>query len=131
LLDLHQEPGLRQVRRECTNLSLLEDRVTDFVEVTLDDGTKVLFQTLESELVKSHSGGPEIEKSTAAAMDRIGAIALATESVHKSFREKLKPDQLTVEIGIGLSGEVGWFFAKSEIEASIKVTINWKSGSND
>jgi hypothetical protein len=29
------------------------------------------------------------------------------------------------EIGVGLSGEVGCFFAKSELEATIKVTLKW------
>jgi hypothetical protein len=103
--------------------------VSDFVEVTLDDGSQVLFQTAESNLVKNHGGIPDIEKATAA-MGRIKAIALATENVCKSFREKLAPDELKMEIGIGLSGEVGWFFAKSEMEASMKVTITWKSGSS-
>lgn len=105
--------------------------MSDFIEVTLDDGNQVLFQTAESNLVKNHRGGaPDVEKATAA-MGRIETIALATESMCKSFREKLAPDELKMEIGIGLSAEVGWFFAKSEMDASMKVTITWKSGSSD
>jgi hypothetical protein len=96
--------------------------------LTLDDGSQVLFQTVESNLVKDYGSTPVIEKATAA-MGRIKTIAIATESMCTSFREKLAPDELKMEIGIGLSGEVGWFFAKSEMEASMKVTITWKSGS--
>jgi hypothetical protein len=62
---------------------------------------------------------------------RIGAIASAAGEVCKDFRDKLKPDELEMEIGVGLSGEVGWFFAKSGLDASIKVTLTWKAGSTD
>jgi hypothetical protein len=102
--------------------------MNDFIELTLEDGTQVLFQTAESNLVQNHGGEVVVEKATAA-MSRIQAIAQATESVCKSFREKLAPDELMMEIGIGLSGEVGWFFAKSEVEATLKVTVTWKRGS--
>jgi hypothetical protein len=102
--------------------------MTDFLELKLDDGTEVLFQTAESDLVRNHGGEVIVDKTTAA-MSRIEAIAKATESVCTSFREKLAPDELTMEIGIGLSGEVGWFFAKSEVEASLKVTVTWKRAS--
>ena len=102
--------------------------MSDFIELTLDDGTPVLFQTVESNLVRDHSGSADVEKSTAA-MGRLKSIALATESISKSLRDKLAPDEFEMETGIGLSGEVGWFFAKSEMEASMKVTVTWKSGS--
>lgn len=100
--------------------------MSDFIEVTTDDGIQVLFQTAESDLVRNHSGMPDVAKAKAA-MDRIRSIALATSSVCKSFRDEIAPDELTMEIGIGLSGEVGWFFAKSEMEASMQVTLTWKS----
>lgn len=100
--------------------------MSDFIEIVLDDGTPVLFQTAESDLVRNHSGGVKIEKTTSAA-SRLQAIAMATEKISKSLRAKLAPDEFTMEIGVGLSGEVGWFFAKSDAEASIKATITWKT----
>jgi len=101
--------------------------VSDFIEVTLEDGTPVLFQTVESDLVRNHTGKPEVEKASAA-LGRLKSIALATESISKSLREKLGPDEFEMEIHVGLSGEVGWFFAKADTEASMKVTVRWKSG---
>lgn len=43
----------------------------------------------------------------------------------------MKPDELELEIGVALSGEVGWFFAKSELDASIKLTLKWKGAGAD
>ncbi|MBN9100936.1 MAG: hypothetical protein J0I49_22910 [Pseudonocardia sp.] len=103
--------------------------MSDFVEVVLDDGnTRVLFQTAESDLVRSHGGEPDVGVITSA-MNRLESIASATQRVASSFKENVKPDELTLEIAIGLSGEVGWFFAKSELESSMTVTLTWKSGS--
>jgi hypothetical protein len=99
--------------------------VADFVTVVLDDGTEVVFQTAESDLVKPHGGPPLIDRYEAAT-EALGAMAHATQRVVRSFAEKMKPDELALEVGVGLSGEVGWFFAKSELEATLKLTITWK-----
>jgi hypothetical protein len=99
--------------------------VADFVTVVLDDGTEVVFQSAESDLVKPHGGPPVVERYEAA-MDALGAMAHATQRVARSFAEKMKPDELALEIGVGLSGEVGWFFAKSELEATLTLTLTWK-----
>jgi hypothetical protein len=99
--------------------------VADFVKVVLDDGTEVVFQSAEGDLVKPHGGRPVVERYEAA-MDDLSAMAHAARRVARSFAEKLKPDELALEIGVGLSGEVGWFFAKSELEATLKLTVTWK-----
>jgi hypothetical protein len=99
--------------------------VADFVTVVLDDGTEVVFQSAEGDLVRPHGGPPVIERYEAAT-EALGAMAHATHRVARSFAEKIKPDELGLEIGIGLSGEVGWFFAKSELEAALKLTLTWK-----
>ena len=100
--------------------------MADFVKVVLDDGTEVVFQSAESDLVRPHGGPPVVERYEAA-MDALGAMAHATHRVARSFAEKMKPDELALEIGVGLSGEVGWFFAKSEVEATLTMTLTWKS----
>lgn len=100
--------------------------VADFVKVVLDDGTEVVFQSAESDLVRPHGGPPVVERYEAA-MDALGAMAHATHRVARSFAERMKPDELALEIGVGLSGEVGWFFAKSELEATLTMTLTWKS----
>jgi Trypsin-co-occurring domain 1 len=101
------------------------DLVADFVKVVLDDGTEVVFQSAESDLVKPYGGPPVVDRYEAA-MDALGAMAHATQRVARSFREKMEPDELSLEIGVGLSGEVGWFFAKSKLEATLTMTLTWK-----
>ena len=98
--------------------------MADFVSVTLEDGSEVLFESAESNLVALHGGAPEIV--TAGTVGRLAAIAEATGQLCESLKA-LEPDQLQLEIGVGLSGEVGWFFAKSSMEGSLKVTLTWKS----
>jgi hypothetical protein len=101
--------------------------MADFLDVTLADGTRVLFQAAESDLVRAHSGAPQVDE-VADGVGRIEDIARAAGSLCESFRKRLAPDELTMEIGVGLSGEVGWFFAKSAMNAGLKLTITWKPG---
>jgi len=43
------------------------------------------------------------------------------------LRERLAPDEIGLEFGVKISGEVGWwFFAKASGEASINVTLTWR-----
>jgi hypothetical protein len=92
--------------------------------------TEVVFQSAESDLVTPRGGSPVVERYEAA-MEALDAIAHATDRVARSFAEKMKPDELALETGVGLSGEVGWFFAKSEVEATLKLTLTWKGTSRE
>jgi hypothetical protein len=100
--------------------------VADFVEVVLDDGTVAVFQAAEGDLVAQHSGGAVVERYEAGT-DAMISMAHATKRVCQAFLEAIEPDEVELEIGIGLSGQVGWFIAKSEIEATLKLTLTWKS----
>jgi hypothetical protein len=102
-----------------------ETGVADFVSVTLEDGTEVLFQSAESDLVRTHGGRPHVVAVETTA-SRLEAIAKAAQQLCESLRQELAPEELQLEIGVGLSGEVGWFFAKSSLEGSMKVTLTWK-----
>lgn len=124
--------------------------MADFVRVPLDDNTEVLFEEQSTEpvlglsagLVSGRSTEPVSERSAglvsgksttsqikdlASDAARVDTIAQAAGEMSRSLREKLSPDELSLEIGIGLSGEVGWFFAKSAVDASVKVTLTWKN----
>jgi hypothetical protein len=99
--------------------------MADFVTVTFEDGTEVMFQLAESDLVRQHGGVPVVERYEAA-MTGLNALAKAAGGLSRSFRQTVQPSELQLEIGVGVSGEVGWFFAKSEVEATIKLTLTWK-----
>jgi hypothetical protein len=98
--------------------------VAEFVRFTLDDGSEVLFESAESDLVAQHGGPPEVSdggKLTA----RLQAVAEAAEEVAGSLRARLVPDEVSLEFGLKVSGGMNWFFAKAQGEGTIKVTVTW------
>jgi hypothetical protein len=98
--------------------------VAEFVRFTLDDGSEVLFESAESDLVALHGGAPEVRdggKLTA----RLQGVAEAAEEVAGSLRARLVPDEVSLEFGLKVSGGVNWFFAKAQGEGTIKVTVKW------
>ena len=95
--------------------------MAEFVRFTLDDGSEVLFESAESDLVALHGGAPEVRdggKLTA----RLQGVAEAAEEVAGSLRARLVPDEVSLEFGLKVSGGVNWFFAKAQGEGTIKVT---------
>lgn len=95
--------------------------VSKYVPVVLDDGTIVHFEEARSEPSR---GGPK--QSADVAVQSLGEIAQAATKLNETLKEKLQPDVLTLEIAIGLSAEVGWFFARSTAEGNLKLTLQWK-----
>ena len=102
--------------------------MAEFVQFTLDDGSQVLFESAESDLVALHGGAPEVRdggKLTA----RLQGVAEAAEEVAGSLRARLVPDEVSLEFGLQVSGGVNWFFAKTQGQGSIKVTLTWAGNS--
>ena len=98
--------------------------MAEFVRFTLDDGSEVLFESAESDLVAPHGGPPEVRdggKLTA----RLQGVAEAAEEVAGSLRSRLVPDETSLEFGLKVSGGMNWFFAKAQSEGTIKVTLKW------
>ena len=98
--------------------------MAEFVRFTLDDGSEVLFESAESDLVALHGGPPDVRdggKLTA----RLQGVAEAAEEVAGSLRARLVPDEVSLEFGLNVSSGVNWFFAKAQGEATIKVTVKW------
>ena len=99
--------------------------VAEFVRFTLDDGSKVLFESAEGELVALHDGAPDIREG-GRLTERLRAVAQAAEEIAGSLRAGLAPDEVNLEFGLKISGELNWwFFAKSQSEGTIKVTLTW------
>lgn len=103
--------------------------MAEFLKVRLDDGTEVLFQNADEDLVSERGGGDEVRAE--AGLVRLESMARAAAAVCDSLRSRVQSDEVSVELGAGLSGEVGWFFAKSSMEASIKITLKWTSNQAD
>jgi hypothetical protein len=99
--------------------------MADFVQFTLDDGSEVTFECAESDLV-ARRGGPPLVREGGRLTERLRAVAEAAEQVSGSLRSRLAPDEVSLEFGLKVSGEVSWwFFAKSQGEGTIKVTLKW------
>jgi hypothetical protein len=102
--------------------------VADLIEYGLDDGTTVLFEAAEAELVGLRGNRASVEEG-GGLLARVNTIAKAAQRIGTSMRDSLEPDELTLELGIRISGELNaWFFAKNQAEATIKVTASWKQG---
>jgi hypothetical protein len=102
--------------------------MAEFVRFTLDNGSEVLFESAESDLVALRGGAPEVRdggKLTA----RLQGVAEAAEEVAGSLRARLVPDEVSLEFGLKVSGGVNWFFAKAQGEGTIKVTVRWAGNS--
>ena len=57
---------------------------------------------------------------------RLQGVAEAAEQVAGSLRSRLAPDEVSLEFGLKVSGEMNWwFFAKAATEGTIKVTVKW------
>lgn len=104
----------------------------DLVQFTLEDGTKVLFEAADTDSVVLHGA----ERSGAGEggggrlSEQLEGIARAAQQVASAMRAQLAPDKVSLELGVKVAGELqAWFFAKSQAESTIKVTLTWEKGS--
>jgi Trypsin-co-occurring domain 1 len=102
--------------------------VVEFVRFTLDDGSDVLFESAESDLVALRGGLPDVCDGGKLAV-RLQGVAKAAEEVARSLRSQLVPDEVSLEFGLKVSGGVNWFFAKAQGEGTIKVALKWAGNS--
>jgi hypothetical protein len=98
--------------------------MADFVKFKLDDGSEVFFESAEADLVQLHGGQAEVANGGPLS-GRLAVVASAAEQVAVSLRERVQPHEVALEFGMKVSGEMGWFFAKSQAEGTIKVTLKW------
>ena len=100
--------------------------MAEFVKFVLDDGSEVFFESAEGDLVALHGGEADVSDGGRLSA-RLGPVAEAASEVAESLRSRLTPDEVALEFGLKVSGEVNWwFFAKSQAEGTIKVTLNWR-----
>jgi len=100
--------------------------MADFVKYELEDGSEVFFESAEASLVSLRGGVADVVDAGKLG-DRLRHIAAAADEVSKGLRERLAPEQIELEFGVKISGEVNWwFFAKTSGEASMNVTLTWR-----
>lgn len=100
--------------------------MSDFVRYELEDGSEVYFESAEGSLVSLRSGSPDVVDAGRLG-DRLQHIAAAAAEVSKGLRERLAPEEIELDFGVKVSGEVNWwFFAKANGEASMNVKLTWR-----
>jgi Trypsin-co-occurring domain 1 len=77
-----------------------------------------------SETVKTSADGAETAAAAITRVDLQKTLTALITPVHKALAAAA-PKEVTLELSLGLKGEVGVFVAKSEANASIKVTAKW------
>ena len=98
--------------------------MAEFLRFTLDDGSEVMFESAESDLVAPRGGQPVVREG-GRLTDRLHGVAEAAEEIAGSLRSRLAPDEVSLEVGLKVSGGVNWFFARAQSEGTIKVTVKW------
>jgi len=82
--------------------------VADFVRYELADGAEVHFEASEGSLVSLRGGGEPAVKDGGKLGERLREVAATADAMASSLREKLRPDELTLEFGVKVTGEVNW-----------------------
>lgn len=96
-----------------------------FVAFTLNDGeTQMMFEAAESDLAVL-PGEEEPVRPGGRLTERLQVAAEAAREVAESLRSQLAPDEVNLEFGLQISGEVSWFFAKAQSQSTIKVSLKW------
>lgn len=67
----------------------------------------------------------EVLAAKLTSIDIGGPLRAILEPIHEGMKA-LAPEEVSVEVSLGLKGEVGVFVAKSEGSAAVKVTAKWK-----
>jgi hypothetical protein len=78
-----------------------------------------------SKTAKTSATGAERAADSLAKADIASTLAAIIGPVHAALAA-VAPEEVSVEFALGLKGEVGVFVAKSEGNASLKITAKWK-----
>lgn len=84
--------------------------MADFVRYQLDDGSEVFFEAAEGSLVSLRGGSADVV-DVGKLGHRLRNIAAAADEVSKGLREHLAPEEIELEFGVKVSGEVSWWFS--------------------
>lgn len=83
--------------------------MAEFVKFVLDDGSEVFFASAEGDLVTQHGGEADVA-DWGRLSARLESVAEAASEVAGPLRSRLVPDEVALEFGLKVSGEVSsWF----------------------
>lgn len=101
--------------------------MSGIVRVDLGDGVQARVQATDSYAsTTTRGGGNAREPNLSKEITRLQDAVHATARVANAIRADLVPDRLELKVSLGLSGEVGWFFAKSAVDGVFELTLEWE-----
>lgn len=98
--------------------------MADLVRFELEDGTSVLFEAADGGVVRV-GGSDAVDGGNL--HEKLAAAARTAQAVSAALREKVSPDELSLELGLKVSGQARWFVAQTQAEGSLKVTLKWRN----
>lgn len=109
--------------------------MTDRYELTefkLGDDSTILVETITTngggETERLGLGGGKPEEAAKTFKETIGSIKGVAEAAINTIKEIADPPkEMTLELGLKLSGETGAIIAKASAEGNIKVVLKWVS----
>lgn len=104
--------------------------MVELIRFELGNDTSVLVETADATLVRQHSGNLD-SRDGGPLEDKLAGAAEAAEAVSNALRDRLSPDELTLELGLKVSGQANWFIGKAASEGTLKVTLKWKKNDVD
>ena len=74
----------------------------------------------------SSPGAPTAQAAAQALaqVDLSSTLSAILDPVHDALR-RIEPDEVSIELSLGLKGEVGFFVAKGEGNAALKISAKW------
>lgn len=105
------------------------EREMGFQQVDLGNGVVVAIEVNDVDMSVSSTDDGHSFGEDGRGLDKLKELVDGAAIIASTFSQRLTPDDVTLEISVGFSAEVGWFFAKSEIEAVVKLSLAWKKPS--
>lgn len=98
------------------------------IEIPADVTVASKRAAMAGKTAKTSAAGAGLVVDSITKVDIARTLAAIVGPVHAAFDAlgAFKPEEASVELSLGLKGEVGVFVAKSEANASLKVTVKWK-----
>lgn len=100
---------------------------TKLVRYDLRDNRSILVEEEIDDRDGLVGRGDVVETAKAKFEEALASVRPAVEAVLEAIEGLVsKPDEITLELGISLRGEVGAVIAKTALEGSFKLSLKWK-----
>ncbi|MEY9213840.1 hypothetical protein NI17_022700 [Thermobifida halotolerans] len=106
--------------------------MTQLVALTVDNETEILVEPAGTRSGPVNVARPGVRQARRHLEQVFGQVRQIAETVADKIRDlPQRPDEVTVELGVGLTTTADVFIAQSTANAAFKVTLTWKAASRE